>query len=394
MSAMDPEDALDQLLNSTWSNMAQQLGMLHRSLSVDIQQRQRERRGEHARQARLQAAEIKEMEARRAQLLSWESAHRRELNNGFESVLNATVLGHKGCAPLSDTSLLKAWNVSEMLVGTDPGYAPRLERARRLMDEEWSGRHPGETIGQRADRVMNRVTVAYVDSSPQLDDTLAAFEKAGFTVCLDRQEMDREEFRNRHGGETFHVDPEFGEGWDGQRNDRIAECVMMQAVVSVDEAGDRIAFLRDGGLPESSGSDNRSEGDEPSSLFEGSMNENENAAPVSDRPGPSASDGDGRDHDPELGRRNGDGGKDAPTETTPPEKRKTADSVTGGDLSASETGLVDLYGPEEWDGPDLFGEYSPEQEASMASTTPAAPSMEPSMPDVSITKQADRKNAR
>lgn len=177
MSAMDPEDALDQLLNSTWSNMAQQLGMLHRSLSVDIQQRQRERRGEHARQARLQAAEIKEMEARRAQLLSWESAHRRELNNGFESVLNATVLGHKGCAPLSDTSLLKAWNVSEMLVGTDPGYAPRLERARRLMDEEWSGRHPGETIGQWADRVMNRVTVAYVDRSPQLDDTLAAFEK-------------------------------------------------------------------------------------------------------------------------------------------------------------------------------------------------------------------------
>lgn len=53
MSAMDPEDALDQLLTSTWSNMAQQLGMLHRSLSVDIQQRQRERRGEHARQARL-----------------------------------------------------------------------------------------------------------------------------------------------------------------------------------------------------------------------------------------------------------------------------------------------------------------------------------------------------
>lgn len=27
MSAMDPEDALDQLLNSTWSNMAQQLSI-------------------------------------------------------------------------------------------------------------------------------------------------------------------------------------------------------------------------------------------------------------------------------------------------------------------------------------------------------------------------------
>ena len=97
MSAMDPEDALDQLLNSTWSNMAQQLSMLHRSLSADIQQQQRERKAEQAQQARLQAAEIKEMEAQRARLLSWESAHRRELNNGFESVLNATVLGTRGC---------------------------------------------------------------------------------------------------------------------------------------------------------------------------------------------------------------------------------------------------------------------------------------------------------
>lgn len=84
MSAMDPEDALDQLLNSTWSNMAQQLSMLHRSLSADIQQQHRERKAEQAQQARLQAAEIKEMEAQRARLLSWESAHRRELNNGFE----------------------------------------------------------------------------------------------------------------------------------------------------------------------------------------------------------------------------------------------------------------------------------------------------------------------
>ena len=113
----------DRLLNSTWSNMAQQLSMLHRSLSADIQQQHRERKAEQAQQARLQAAEIKEMEAQRARLLSWESAHRRELNNGFESVLNATVLGTRGCSPLSDTSLLKAWNVSEMLVGTDPGLS-------------------------------------------------------------------------------------------------------------------------------------------------------------------------------------------------------------------------------------------------------------------------------
>ena len=78
MSAMDPEDALDQLLNSTWSNMAQQLGMLHRSLSVDIQQRQRERRGEHARRARLQAAEIKEMGARPTALVGVRAPARTE----------------------------------------------------------------------------------------------------------------------------------------------------------------------------------------------------------------------------------------------------------------------------------------------------------------------------
>ena len=290
MSAMDPEDALDQLLNSTWSNMAQQLSMLHRSLSADIQQQHRERKAEQAQQARLQAAEIKEMEAQRARLLSWESAHRRELNNGFESVLNATVLGTRGCSPLSDTSLLKAWNVSEMLVGTDPGYAAQLNRARNLMETEWSQRHPGETIGQQADRVMNNVTITYVDRTPALEDTLAAFEKAGFTVRLDHDDTSPDEFRARHDGETFHVAPENGEGWNGQRNDLIAECVMMQAVVSIDEAGQQISHLRDAGLPESSGGDNRSEGDEPSSLFEGSMNENENAAPASDLPEPSGSD--------------------------------------------------------------------------------------------------------
>ena len=135
MSAMDPEDALDQLLNSTWSNMAQQLSMLHRSLSADIQQQHRERKAEQAQQARLQAAEIKEMEAQRARLLSWESAHRRELNNGFESVLNATVLGTRGCSPLSDTSLLKAWNAakcsSARTLATPPSSTGRATSWRR-----------------------------------------------------------------------------------------------------------------------------------------------------------------------------------------------------------------------------------------------------------------------
>ena len=157
------------------------------------------------------------------------------------------------------------------------------------MNAEWSKRHPGETIEQHADRVTRNVTIAYAARTPALEDTLAAFEKAGFTVSLDRQELSPNEFEALHDGETFRVEPEFGEGWNGQRNDLIAECVMMQAVVSVDEAGQQISYLRDAGLPESSGGDNRSEGNEPSSLFEGSMNENENAALLSDLPLPSES---------------------------------------------------------------------------------------------------------
>ena len=88
--------------------------------------------------------------------------------------------------------------------------------------------------------------------------------------------------------------------------------------------------------------------------------------------------------------------EERPSEMTHTEKRKarTVESRTGGDLSSSEvtgeseTGLVDLYEPEEWDGPDLFGAYSPEQEARI--TPPAAPAMEPSLPDVPTVKQAGR----
>ena len=392
MSAMDPDDALDQLLNSTWSNMAQQLGMLHRSLSADAQQYRRERRAEHAQRDRLQAAEIKEMEMQRTRLLSWESAHRRELNNGFESVLDATVLGKKGCAPLSDTSLMKAWNISDMLVGTDPGYAARLNRARNLMEAEWSKRHPGETIGQQADRLMSNVTITYAARTPALEDTLAAFEKAGFNVSLDRRELSPKEFEALHDGETFRVEPEFGEGWNGQRNDLIAEYVMMQAVVSVDEAGQQISYLRDAGMPESSGGDNRSEGDEPSSLFEGSMNENENAAPASDLLPQSESDME----DPD---RAASATIIVPSESVSRDRREIAIEVeTGGDLSSSRveavedgSDQVDLYETEEWNGPDMFGEYSPRQEASMPESNSLTPASDFALSDISTLKHSDKR---
>lgn len=91
--------------------------------------------------------------------------------------------------------------------------------------------------------------------------------------------------------------------------------------------------------------------------------------------------------------------EERPSEMTHTEKRKarTVESRTGGDLSSSEvtgeseTGLVDLYEPEEWDGPDLFGEYSPEREATMAAST--IQTSEPAMPDLSATRQTGKKNA-
>ena len=275
------------------------------------------------------------------------------------------------------------------------------EQRTVLDSSEWNEvkRHiAGRLATEDFDAAVEKFFAPLTEAADQFNDTLAAFEKAGFTVRLDHDDTSPDEFRARHDGETFHVAPENGEGWNGQRNDLIAECVMMQAVVSIDEAGQQISHLRDAGLPESSGGDNRSEGDEPSSLFEGSMNENENAAPASGLPEPSGSDMEERDGASSGDDPTADGGKadDVSAETPAPEKRRkrAVESETGGDLSSSETtgedktDLVDLYEPEEWDGPDLFGAYSPEQEARI--TPPAAPAMEPSLPDVPTVKQAGR----
>lgn len=99
MSAMDPEDALDQLLNSTWSNMAQQLSMLHRSLSADIQQQHRERKAEQAQPGEVAGRGDQGDGGPAGRLLSWESAHRRERTTGSESVLNATRCSARGDVP-------------------------------------------------------------------------------------------------------------------------------------------------------------------------------------------------------------------------------------------------------------------------------------------------------
>ena len=149
-----------------------------------------------------------------------------------------------------------------------------------MLANAWQARHPDEdNITMAAQRAIGRVTVTYTAQTPGLDDTLAAFAKAGIPVRERRLEgQDAADFTAAH-GDTFNVQPDYGDGWDGYDPERITYTVMQTAVLSPGQAADQIAYLRDQGLPESSGSDNRSTGDEPSSLFEGGTNELEDAAP-------------------------------------------------------------------------------------------------------------------
>lgn len=279
MNSNVPEDGLDQLLQGTWGNLAQRIDMLHRSLDADAQHALNAMHARRERDERAKTETLRRMEIERNRLLSWELQHRRELNQGFEQVVDTMLARPDAIPTLSDQSLLKAWTVTDMLTGTDPGYAPRNTKAREMLANAWQARHPGEDITMAAQRAIGRVTVTYTAQAPGLDDTLAAFAKAGIPVRERRLEgQDAADFTAVH-GDTFNVQPDYGDGWDGYDPERITGTVMQTAVLSPGQAADQIAYLRDQGLPESSGSDNRSTGDEPSSLFEGSTNELEDAAP-------------------------------------------------------------------------------------------------------------------
>lgn len=279
MNSNDPEDGLDQLLQGTWGNLAQRIDMLHRSLDADAQHALNARQARRERDERAKTETLRRMEIERNRLLSWELQHRRELNQGFEQVVDTMLARPDAIPTLNDHSLLKAWTVTDMLTGTDPGYAPRNAKAREMLANTWQARHPGEDITMAAQRAIGRVTVTYTAQTPGLDDTLAAFAKAGIPVRERRLEgQDATEFTAAH-GDTFNVQPDYGDGWDGYDPERITDTVMQTAVLSPGQAADQIAYLRDQGLPESSGSDNHSTGDEPSSLFEGGANELEDAAP-------------------------------------------------------------------------------------------------------------------
>ena len=61
---------------------------------------------------------------------------------------------------------------------------------------------------------------------------------------------------------------------------------MCAPVNGVDDAASRISFLKDQGLPESSHTDNKATGDEPSTISEAERTENADAAPIIETPTP------------------------------------------------------------------------------------------------------------
>ena len=81
MAVQDPEDGIDQMMNSTYTQIGQQLTQLHRSVAMDLREMARSHKYEQERHTRL-------LEEQQARLQQWEHAHRRELNSGFEHVLN------------------------------------------------------------------------------------------------------------------------------------------------------------------------------------------------------------------------------------------------------------------------------------------------------------------
>ncbi len=118
----------------------------------------------------------------------------------------------------------------------------------------------------------------------------------------------------------------------------IAQAVLVNPLSgSADELGDRVRMLRETRLPESSGADDTAVGDEPSSLMESGAYESQPAAPITDTPTKASQSGAGLP--------------------------KHADPAASG---ASDDMPVGLDEPEEWHGPDMFGEYSVPEEAGLA----------------------------
>jgi hypothetical protein len=342
MAASDPEDGVDQMMIQAWQALARQLSTLHGA--VDRYSRQayvsHRDRLQRQRQAELSHAQ---------RLDRWEEQHRRELNNGFEQVLDSTVLA-PGRERLSDEALMKAWVVSDQ-VSADPGYAKRLRDARSWMQHEWADRGHLEPLATASDLLVNQVSIRYTEPSDDLQRTVEAFRKAGVPFTTVQVDADgRREYDKAHPGVTFSVDTKLNGSWDGFDHDRIVEAVMTSPIDSGDGVEARLGFLKDQGLPESSHADNHAAGIEPSTVSETTPSEITDAAPV----------------------------PVAPVEQREQRRERSAESRDdSGDLSVGsqpQPGYegpppVSLNEPEDWEGPDMFGQYSVGEEARLFAET-------------------------
>ena len=349
MAQTDPEDGFDQIMVQSWNSVAQQLRTLHNELSGD-RARRRERAERAVQNERYEQTRRQQQSIR---LEQWEMDNRERLNKGFESTLNATVLADgDGWRKMRDSSLLQGWMVADQLEGNDPGYRRQTIEAKARLKDEWSKRHPETHIDAAADQLTNHVNITYTDQSPALQATLNAFNTAGVPVDLQRVE-DTQAFQAAHGDDaTFFVDSRLTGQWTGYDHDRIVEAVMCAPVNGVDDAASRISFLKDQGLPESSHADSRATGDEPSTVSEVERTENADAAPIIGTTAPVKA------HT-----------KPAADERKPASEPEP-ETTGGGDLATGEPDgyeepPLDLNEPEEWNGPDPFGEYSPAMESSM-----------------------------
>lgn len=353
--AQDVEDGLDQMMIQLWQNTAQSLRQLHNDLKQEVRSVRRDHRMQVARMNQLKAQE-------QERLRQWEQANHARLNDGFEQTLKATVLNPAFLQEPkpSDIDLLKSWSVTDWLhENGDPGFSVDLARARRILRDEWSMRH-GTNIETEADRLSNNISIHYCRQTPELQETMESFRKAG--IVVDPIFMPEQAYRRSFGDKaTFHVDSRMTGEWDGWDRDNIIQAVLVSPLSGDigDELGQRVGMLRDMRLPETSGADNTAVGDEPATVRETGAFETQPAAPMPT--------GESADPTPTAV---GDGSGDFASSVT----RETA---TFRVPDGADDEPMDLTEREEWAGPDMFGELSPDAEVGMAA---ASPSIAPSSP--------------
>ena len=351
--AQDVEDGLDQMMIQLWQTTAQSLRQLHNDLKQEVHAARRYHRMQVTRMNQVKAQE-------HARLRQWERANRTRLNDGFEQTLKATVLNPAFLQEPrpSDIDLLKSWSITDWLnENGDPGFSADLARARRILRDEWSMRH-GTNIEAEADRLSNNISIHYCRDTPEFQETVQSFRKAG--IVVDPVFMPEHAYRRSFGdAATFHVDSRMTGEWDGWNRDNIIQAILVSPLSGNigDELGQRVSMLRDMRLPETSGADNTAVGDEPSAVRETGAFETQPAAPApSTESSPS--------------KASSDGGGDFTSSVIQEDAAHAAYGADGDEP-------MDLTEREEWAGPDMFGELSPDSEVEMAVASPSIASSSP-----------------